>query len=132
MIYGSTQKIRGSYIEDPLNRINRRPGINDENPKEVVILSGIHGDRLGDNWSMGDFGSRARDLIDREFYESDVSRYKNSTATPANLRIVKVINSKGLMVSDYIDYYENPNCHVIGGYCYSINDAALARFLRNL
>lgn len=125
MIYGSDRKIVGCHIATPLPHIARRLSTRGPSPKPVVILSGTHGYRYGDNWARS--GQRLKELLQRNFYLQDVRYFYR---VEKNKRMVIVFDSMSMTKNHYQKIYENPICHVIGGYCYSRNDKALTELLQ--
>lgn len=131
VVLGSDQAINYVHIYEPLKRLERRASFINGYPRPVVILSGTHGRASGDNWELN--GNRVATLIDKTFYNEDIQFHSNpgSSAGSANglKRRVDIFDTDGANDKQYNQYYQDPLCHVIGGYCFSRNDEALRYYL---
>ncbi|MCP9267795.1 hypothetical protein M5U04_06680 [Xenorhabdus sp. XENO-1] len=126
--YDSEQGTYGGNIKEPPSKMNARASLRGLKPRTTVIHSGSHGTATGNNGLVNDLHTPR--LIEGSFYRENAAAYKKSRI-PFIRRAVKIVDSNGLVDTDYNQYSQNPKYHVIGGYCYNRNDEAL-RFHLNV
>lgn len=120
-VFGADKAISGKSIKEPINFFKRRTSIT---KRDIVILTGSHGRRNGDNWTIA--GLRDPKLLDKNFYFEDVRSYEGALGGR-----VKIVDMDSMADNQFGKFVKNKNNHIILGYCHGRNDEAL-RFYRGL
>lgn len=123
--YCATTRVKNLYLEKRLAAMEKEEPENGVR-KDILILSGIHGQPCGRNWVKYPNGTRTINplLTEKQFYKED----KESAKKFPNLKI-RVKNISKMEYEEFKNLLTSDNDFILA-FCYSRNDKGVQRILR--
>lgn len=135
VLYGSTELILDRSVAVAMDNILRTRNDN----RDVYILSGISGDRDGDNWTPTVTSVNPIKISERPrfpaayFYTDDHNRFTSVIRNRNGfMRRIQVIDIHAIDMNDFVHYLGTWNTHIILAFCCSIRDNAVQAYLRSI
>lgn len=122
-VFGASTAITGEDLAEPIGILERTATLT---KRKVVLVTGGHGNRYGDNWNSA--GKRLDKLDDRRFINRDSAKYAGTTIGGRDVEIRDVMEMDDVSFGKLVSSQES---HVILAYCFGRNDEAL-RYYRKL